>query len=62
MTKEQLIEMLDEYEDGEEIDLAEILREQEERRARLIEEIEERQHNNGFYTFQDTLEMYRRER
>ena len=62
MTKEQLIEMLDEYEDGEEIDLAEILREQEERRARLIEEIEERQHNNGFYTFQYTLEMYRRER
>lgn len=62
MTKEQLIELLDGYEDCEEIDLAEILREQEERRARLIEEIEERQHNNGFYTFQDTLEMYRRER
>lgn len=62
MTKEKLIELLDEYEDGEEIDIAEILREQEERKARLIEEIEERQHNNGFYTFQDTLEMYRRER
>lgn len=62
MTKQELLEIMDGYEDVEEIDLAEILREQEERRQRLIEEIEERQHNNGFYTFQDTLEMYRRER
>ena len=27
----------------------------------IIEELEERQHDSGFYAFQDTMEMYRRE-
>ena len=31
-------------------------------RQELIEELEERQHQSGFYAFQDMLEMYRRER
>jgi hypothetical protein len=28
----------------------------------MIDRIEERQHDNGFYTFQDLLDAYRRER
>ena len=62
MTKQELLDIISEYDENDEIDLAEILREQEERRQALIEEIEERQHNSGFYAFQDTLDMYRRER
>lgn len=66
MTKEELLEYLDDYEDGEEVDLAEIRREiardKAERHAMFIEELEENQHASGFYAFQDTLEMFRRER
>lgn len=29
---------------------------------RMIEELEERQHQSGFYVFQDVMEMYRSER
>ena len=28
----------------------------------MIEEIEERQHDSGFYSFQDLIDMYHRER
>lgn len=28
----------------------------------IIEELEEQQHNSGFYAFQDLMEMYRSER
>ena len=28
----------------------------------FIEQLEERQHKNGFYAFQDMIEMYRNER
>lgn len=65
MTKQELIELLDGYEDGETIDMYElsrIMQEREEARQRWIEEREEEQHNSGFYTFQDTMDMYRRER
>lgn len=65
MTKKQLIEFLDCYEDDETIDeyeLSRMMREQEEARQRWLEEREEEQHNSGFYAFQDLLEMYRRER
>lgn len=62
MTKQELLQIISEYGEYDEIDLAEIMREQEERRQALIEEIEEWQHNSGFYVFQDTIEMYRRER
>lgn len=31
-------------------------------RQELIEELEERQYQSGFYAFQDMLEMYRSER
>ena len=37
-------------------------REAAEEAQALIDELEERQHNSGFYAFQDTMEMYRRER
>lgn len=37
-------------------------REAEEAEFELIEELEERQHQNGFYAFQDMLEMRRNER
>ena len=36
-------------------------REAEQEHMALIEELEERQHDSGFYAFQDTMEMMRRE-
>lgn len=33
-----------------------------EEREYLLEEIEERQHQSGFYAFQDLIDMYRMER
>lgn len=60
MTKQQLMILVDEYEDYEDID--DVLYELEQRNAELIEELEERQHMSGFYAFQDTMEMWRRER
>lgn len=65
MTKEQLLNFLEGYEDDEEIDLYELnrlIQEQAEEHERWLEEREEEQHASGFYAFQDTLEMYRRER
>lgn len=65
MTKEQLMEFLARYEDDEVIDeyeLADYMQSIAEARERFIEEVEERQHASGLYAFQDTLEMYRRER
>ena len=62
MTKKQLLLLLEGYEDGEEIDLNEFARDIEEEHERRIEELEERQHQNGFYAFQDLTDMWRFER
>lgn len=64
MTKAELIELLDRYgyDEDDEVDLNELERARAEERAELVERIEERQHDSGFYAFQDTMEMYRRER
>lgn len=62
MTKEQLMLLIDNYDDDEEIDLNELTREFEEEKERRIEELEERQHQSGFYAFQDLMDMWRRER
>ena len=62
MTKEHLIELLEGYDDDEEVDLNELMRDVEEERERRIEELEERQHQSGFYAFQDMMDMRRRER
>lgn len=65
MTKKQMMEFLAQYEDGDVIDeyeLADYMRSIDAARERFIEEVEERQHASGFYAFQDTLDMYRRER
>lgn len=62
MTKEELMEYLEEYDDKDEVDINQILREEEEARRMRIEELEERQHANGFYAFQDMIAMYRYER
>lgn len=59
MTKQQMIELLEGYEDDE--DISELLQDLEERHAELIEELEERQHASGFYAFQDLMDMRRRE-
>lgn len=40
----------------------EALKEEYEQRERLIEDVEERQHQSGFYAFQDLIDMYKRER
>lgn len=62
MTKEQLFDLLEEYDNDEDLDLEEILRDHYERRQALMEEIEERQHKSGSYAQQDLIDMYRRER
>ncbi len=65
MTKEQMLEFLEQYEDGDVIDEYELVRYQQsiaEARERFIEELEERQYASGFYAQQDVIEMYRRER
>ena len=59
MTKQQMIELLDEYEDDE--DISDLLQDLEERHLELIDELEERQHASGFYAFQDLMDMRRRE-
>lgn len=63
MDRELIYEYLDSH-DGD-IDIADMnawLRDVQEDRDRWIEEREEEQHKSGFYSFQDTLDMYRRER
>lgn len=62
MIKEQLIDLLNGYEDDEEIDLNELVRDLEDERERKIEELEERQHDSGFYAFQDAMYNWRMER
>lgn len=65
MTKREMMDFLSRYDEGDQIDeyeMAEYIRDIEEAREHMIEEIEERQHASGFYAFQDTMDMYRRER
>ena len=62
MTKSQLLAYVEDMEDDEEVCLDAIMRDEYEARQALIEEIEERQHQSGFYAFQDLMEMRRRER
>ena len=65
MTKAELVELLDGYDDDAEVSVYDFRRwerEAAEARERYIDELEERQHQDGFYAFQDRLEMYRRER
>ena len=65
MTKVELIGLLDEMDDDEEVTASDIRqweREAAEAREQMIEDLEERQHESGFYAFQDRLEMFRRER
>lgn len=65
MTKAELIELLDGLDDDEQVTASDIRqweREAAEERERFIDELEERQHESGFYAFQDRLEMFRRER
>ncbi len=60
MNKREFLELLDYYDDEESI--ADILQDIEEHRRDLIEELEERQHQNGFYAFQDMMDLRRYER
>lgn len=62
MTKEKLLEILEDYADDEEIDLAKLEEEEYEAHQRFVEELEEYQHQSGFYAFQDLMDMWRRER
>ena len=55
VTKDWLQDYLEDLEDDEEIDLGQIERDYAEERERYIEDLEERQHDSGFYSFQDTL-------
>ena len=62
LTKAEIERYLRDYDDDEEISLDDLVREYEEARRERIEEIEERQHQSGFYAFQDKMEMWRQER
>ena len=64
MTRAELIELCDRYgiDEDDEVDLNELERMREEEHQEFVERIEERQHDSGFYAFQDTIEMRRRER
>ena len=62
MTKQELLDLLGDYDEEDDINLNEILQSLYEERQDRMEEIEERQHKSGFYAQQDLIEMYRRER
>ena len=65
MTKAELVKLLDGVDDDYELDPWEIRRlerEAAEERERRIEELEERQHESGFYAFQDQMWNWRNER
>ena len=62
MTKKFLLDLLCDLDDSAEIDLDEIANEIEQARLDRIAEIEERQHNSGFYVFQDMMDRRRMER
>lgn len=62
MTKQELLGLLDCYEEDGEVNINELLRDLEEERQRRIEDLEERQHQSGFYAFQDALYTWRSER
>ena len=62
MTTRELMEYLAEHNVDDDTDINELLEDIEQHRQQMIEEIEERQHASGFYSFQDTMEMMRRER
>lgn len=57
LTKAEIERYLKDYDDDEEISLDNLVREYEEARRERIEEIEERQHQSGFYTPQGKMEM-----
>lgn len=62
MTKAELMRLVDGLDDDDEVDIRGLERDRAEAHERLVEEIEERQHQSGFYAFQDKMEMLRRER
>ena len=62
MTKAELMSMIDCLDDEDEVDIRQLEREAAEAREQMIEDLEERQHMNGFYTFQDKMWNWRNER
>lgn len=60
MTKAEFLEYADLYDDN--TDINQIMRDIAEERAAQIEELEEEQHRNGFYAFQDKMALWRYER
>ena len=63
MKKENMIDLVDLYsdEDGN-FNLKELLKDVEELEQERIEELEERQSQCGFYSFQDEVDMWKFER
>lgn len=62
MLKAQIMDYIDGYDDNEEISINEMLRDIAEAERERIEALEERQHQSGFYAFQDLMDMRRNER
>lgn len=65
MTKAELLRYLDAYDDDAEItesELRRIEREAAEAHEEFVDMLEERQEQNGFYTFQDLMWNWRNER
>lgn len=62
MTKAELISLLEDFDDDEVIDLSQLAQVEEEYEQAVIEELEERQSQCGFYAFRDAMDSWRFER
>lgn len=62
MTKQQIMDYLEGYDNEEDVSINEMLRDMAEAERDRIEELEERQHQSGFYAFQDQMALWRYER
>ena len=62
MTKAELLALTEGLDDDDEVDIYALQREKAEAHERFVEELEERQHQSGFYAFQDRMAMLRGER
>lgn len=69
MTKKDVLDLMNDYEEDDEVSglnlmerINQFLIDEAEQRERLLERLEERQHDSGMYVQQDLIDMYRRER
>lgn len=69
MTKKDVLDLMNDYEEDDEVSglnlmerINQFLIDEAEQRERMLERLEERQHDSGMYAQQDLIDSYRRER